>query len=367
MTTSSAAAVEYAGIGLRPAQPIASNPRTQSIFIYTLNPGQSQADSVRLINNTPNSHTVLLYAVDSVASSDGAFACAQAVDNKKDVGSWITLSQDKVILGPFSNQTVPFAITLPNQIDAGEHDGCVVMQDAAPSKEKTASGITLSFRSAVRVAVTVPGKLIVKLQLESVSQKSEDRNSYTITPSYSNGGNVSLDTSIEASFINALGHTSTHGGGQFPVLPHNSSRFNLVVKKPFWGGLYHRQIATTYKMLSSNGESQQQKKSLPVASAWVVIPPQQGGAVIEAFVLAIIAAAVTFVIVRRRKHRLLLLATQDYTVKKGDNLQGLAEKYNVSWKTLVKINHIRPPYVLMVGERIKVPRQPEQHSTEATK
>lgn len=367
MATSSAAAVEYAGIGLRPAQPIANNPRSQSIFVYTLKPGQSQADSVRLINNTSDSHTVQLYTVDSVASSDGAFACAQAVENKKDVGSWITLSQDKVILGPFSNQTVPFTITLPNQTDAGEHDGCVVMQDAAPSKEKTAAGITLSFRSAVRVAVTVPGKLVVKLQLDSVSQKSADQNSYTVTPSYTNGGNVSLDTSIEASFINVLGHTSAHGGGQFPVLPHTTSRFNLVVKKPFWGGLYRRQVATTYKMLSSNGESQQEKKALPTTSAWVVIPPQTGAAFIEVLVLAIIATAVIFFVIRRRKHRLLLLASQEYTVKKGDNLQSLAKKYNISWKTLVKINHLRPPYVLTVGERIKVPSSQEQHSTEANK
>src|SRR5215472_6786570 len=82
-----ASAVEYGGVGGRPAYPRADNARTQSIFIHQLQPGQQVSDGVRVYNNTNKKRTITIQAVDSVLASDGAFACAQQADPRVDVGS----------------------------------------------------------------------------------------------------------------------------------------------------------------------------------------------------------------------------------------------------------------------------------------
>lgn len=49
-----------------------------------------------------------------------------------------------------------------------------------------------------------------------------------------------------------------------------------------------------------------------------------------------------------------------YTVQPGDNLQRIAESYNVSWQLLAKINGIRDPQNLRPGQPLKVVRGPFQ-------
>lgn len=46
---------------------------------------------------------------------------------------------------------------------------------------------------------------------------------------------------------------------------------------------------------------------------------------------------------------------QIYEVKKGDTLFNLSQKYEVSWQTLAEINRLEEPYILRVGQKLKVP------------
>lgn len=62
-------AIEYGGFGGRPAYPRADNPRTESIFVHTLEPGAVQKEGITVINNSSESKTVLIYAADSTPST----------------------------------------------------------------------------------------------------------------------------------------------------------------------------------------------------------------------------------------------------------------------------------------------------------
>lgn len=46
-----------------------------------------------------------------------------------------------------------------------------------------------------------------------------------------------------------------------------------------------------------------------------------------------------------------------YDVKRGDTLFNLAQRYNISWQTLAELNGLKEPYLLKVGQKIKVPGQ----------
>jgi hypothetical protein len=49
---------------------------------------------------------------------------------------------------------------------------------------------------------------------------------------------------------------------------------------------------------------------------------------------------------------------QMYSVKKGDTLFNLSQRFNVSWQTLADLNGLQEPYVLKIGQQIKIPQSP---------
>lgn len=53
--------------------------------------------------------------------------------------------------------------------------------------------------------------------------------------------------------------------------------------------------------------------------------------------------------------KLKMRAIGQYKVKKGDTLYSLSRKYHVDMPQLVRINGLRKPYLLAIGQRIKVP------------
>jgi hypothetical protein len=351
-------AIDANGIGALPANPSPSNPRTKSIFVYDLSPGDNATDGIKVINNTTTKKTISVYPVDSVPSSDGAFACAQAADPIKSVGNWIKLAQSSVTLDAFGSQVIPFTVTVPSKVDVGEHDGCIVIQEDKATTQPAKGGVTLSFRSALRVAVTVPGKLVADLHLQRVSQQAGRNNNYIVTPVYKNTGNISLDTTINAKFVGLF--SGTHAaGGKFPILRDSTGTFNFEVKKPFWGGIYKRVVTTSYKPLSSDIKGAPAPKSLPNDESVVLLSPQSAGLVIELAIVAVVAGAVGFFLSRRRTHQMILSNNSTYTIKKGDNIQDIAGRYEMKWKQLARVNGLRAPYTLEKGQKLHVPAKPK--------
>ena len=44
-----------------------------------------------------------------------------------------------------------------------------------------------------------------------------------------------------------------------------------------------------------------------------------------------------------------------YEIKKGDTLFNLSQRHGISWQTLAEINSLKEPYILKIGQKIKVP------------
>jgi LysM repeat protein len=42
-------------------------------------------------------------------------------------------------------------------------------------------------------------------------------------------------------------------------------------------------------------------------------------------------------------------------VEKGDTLQGVAKDFDASWKTIAKLNKLKAPYHIEVGQKLKIP------------
>jgi len=356
----SAMAVEYGGVGAKPANPRSDNPRSSSIFIYELKPGQTYNDGVEVFNSTEQDRTIELTAVDSILASDGAFSCAQNAESKVDVGKWITLKSNSVSVPAGKSKVVDFTVSVPKDADVGEHSGCVTVQDSKKQSSSESGGVVLTFRSAIRVAVTIPGKIVKAVSVKDVSlqQNKDDVNLYTIQPAVINTGNVSLDTALNVKLISLIGATVESKNATYPILPKSTARWSFDVNKPFWGGLYRAEVTANYNGNTSETlgvDTGSNKITSSKSSGYVFVSPSPIAAIVE---LALLVAVIILsaLLVRKLHHkRKVQKQWVNHTVQEGDSLQKLAKHYNVSWKKIATANKIRAPYHLESGTKIKVP------------
>lgn len=345
-------------IGGKPAYPDPENERTKSIFIKTLSPGASAGDGVKVVNTTDAAKTIRVYATDSVPSSGGAFACAQAADDPKSVGKWVTLSQQAVTVPSGSATTVKFTVTTPTSVEPGEHNGCIVLQE---DKDRDfQGGVGLNFRTAIRLAVLIPGDIIKQLTPQALDVTTTSKK-VVVTPTVKNTGNVSLDTNINISLTTLFGSTVAAQTYTYPIFPDQASSWNFDLDLPFWGGFYKASYSLSYDE-SDNYLGQTidaHIKRIDGLSRWVFLPPSAPALLLllVGFVgtgTVTVLLVRTFIMRRERKRHWIRRA-----VRPNEQLHDIAKAYNVSWQLLARVNKLKPPYPLTTGQVIKVP--PARH------
>jgi hypothetical protein len=351
----SANAIESGGIGAIPANPQANNPRTKSIFVYEAKPNSVKTDAVKVINNSNTQKTIKVYAVDSQHSSDGAFACAQAVEAKKDVGSWVQLDKNEITLDAGKTEEIPFTVTVPANAETGEHNGCIAIEDVRAPKQQMENGIVLSFRSALRVAVTFPGKIEANLDFTNLIV-NQQKDKIVVSPILKNAGNVSVDATIKISLNTLLNHKKAESEGTFVVLNKDESRFNIELSRPFWGGWYKLKSEATYAPLQQNPSGNAPKSATNSKSQTLFIAPHPTALLIYAILLVVLVASISYIVWRQRQLTNLRQDTVEYKVRAGDDIQVLAEKLAIDWRKLAKLNNLKAPYSLQVGQVIRVPQ-----------
>ena len=346
VNTVDVAAIGYGGVGGRPAFPDENIPRSKSIFIHTLEPGASTTDAVEVVNTSDKTVTVKVYTADSTPSTDGGFACRQFGEDKV-IASWIELESEKVILPPKENKIIPFTIKLPASADVGEHNACILMQ-AEKNKGSGGAGISLSVRTGIRVAITVPGELIREIEIVDLIIERRGDDTWVFSPVVSNSGNVTVDTTM------TLNTRSIFGGGHqkfetvFPVLRDDNARWNFEVNPFFWGGWYLVSLDVHYE--STAGE----KINLTGPTIRFFAPPQPIALVIYSFILFVLILIGLTIVFFRRRAKWIKNEWVVGTVKSGDTLESLSKRHGVSWKLITKVNNIKPPYDI-TGLKVKLP------------
>jgi nucleoid-associated protein YgaU len=354
--TSSVSAIEGGGIGGVPANPREDNARSKSIFVYKLDRGESIDDAVQVINNTPGPKTLQIYAVDAQVASGGAFACAQKVEKPIAAGSWIDISEDEITLAPGSKKNVSFKVTVPNNAVPGEQNGCIVIQDANSEPVDQGNGIKLSFRSAIRVAVTVPGEISKDLDFTGFDITELDNDKIRLTAALRNNGNVSLDTNVRTNIKTFFGSLVRSAGGEFPVLAESEAQFNFEVDQVFWGGWYKAQATAEYNSSTDQSIGEGSSDTTIYSEEKIIfIAPKPQALLIETAAFLIIVGGAAYYIYRQRQYKNLRAKSKNYTVKKSDSLNAVAKHHDVSWKLIAKINGLKAPYHIKPGDKLKIP------------
>lgn len=411
----SAQAIVYGGVGGRPANIDPSNPRTSDVFIHTIEPGQSKNDAINVINNSAEKKTLMIYAADFSASSDGGYACSGLFDVQKDLGHWISfqplsppadhsslppaedsdhdgltnqqeqqLSTNPTLadtdgdggtdaqeidrqLNPLqpvlielaagATRILPFTINVPPTADVGEHDGCIFVQEKKSSSVE--QGISLSVRSGVRVMITVPGAITHRLNVVSFTTQPRAGGGIILHPAIKNSGNASVEADVRIITRNIFGRVVKQHGGKYTITRGNTSKWNFELGPQFWGGWYHSTISVGYDRdpQAQPGQPIRQLATLlgpalnfwlrPTAMAWMIY----GAGLVVLCILLLLAW------VAQQRRSSIKRHWISYQVKKGETLQSLAKRWNVSWQLLAKANRLRPPYELLARQTLKAPPQ----------
>ena len=361
-------AIEYNGFGGKPAFPREDNPRTESIFVHTAKPGEIIEEGVRVINNTDETKTFVVYAADYTRSTDGGFACRQYSQDKVGVGNWITLDTEEVTLDPMSEETVPFYINAPDDAEVGEHNGCILIQEKkAPSES---AGISISVRTGLRVAITIPGEIFRRLSLSSISIARKGLDRLTLSLNVKNTGNVSIDTDIRVKVTNLLKKEIITFGGKYPIFRDDEATYNYDLKSPTFGAIYKAKGVVTYDGnagTSIGSVNYSNPITIETRPVWfLVLPTLKGIAIIFVSVLLIIFLLIKILIKKKRKKWIMKNWVQ-YKAKKSDDINSLAEKFDVNWKILAKVNKLKAPYIIKSGDILKVPQKKARSSKKGSK
>ncbi len=358
--------------GMRPAFPRSENPRTESIFIQTINPGDTVEEGVKIISSANETKNLLLYANDSQKSSGGGFACRQLSDIPLDVGAWISfdlskLESDKekirfgkikntieIEIPPANEVIIPFQIKPPANASVGEHNGCILLQEIKDKSEN--AGVSLSLRSGIRVAVNIPGEIRKELSLNIFKIEKRNGKIY-LMPSIKNTGNVSVDTDVRVDVKYFFGKKHKTFGGEFPVLRDEIYDFNFELKKPFWGLLYSAKATFSYDAGISGMlgvASSDNKTELKSNTVWFFSFPTMLALAVE--ILIILFLVFLFAIWRLRKKKKKWIKTwEPYTIKNGETLASLSKKFRLHWELIAEVNKIPAPFILKDGDIIKMP------------
>lgn len=372
------------GVGGRPANPDPDNPRTQSIFIYTLQPGESKSDQLYLSNGGDTDETVELYAVDGTVSNTGAYTCKQEVEPRTDIGSAIKLSQNEVIVPANGNMLVDFTLTMPEKADVGEHDGCIVIQKKNDEGQATGS-IRVHTRTAVRVAVLIPGDIHREVTISNFNATSRYKKGDTmqtglqVSLDLNNKGNVSADVAVNVHLKDIFGNEVRTPGsssqkaffsGQYPVIADSTFTVNYDTEfQPFFGGWYKVQAdiaynkqAGTFGVDTSGDIVRDESKEITVfywPSVWFLL--------ILALLVIATGSFIAWKVLQKRqlpkreyhapKHAADKMLWGPYEVQDGDTLKKLAEKTGVEPGKIAVMNKLRAPYRLKPGQTIYIPKK----------
>ena len=356
------------GIGGRPALPREDEPRSESIFIHSIKKGETVSDKLLVSNNTDSSQTVLIYAVDAIPSNTGAFTCKQRAEDVTDAGGWIKLARQEVMLKSGTSDIVSFTITAPKSADVGEHNACLVLESKGDTGE-ISGNLRIRTRSAIRVALTIPGKLHREVTIDSFGVTQDNsRQNYDIV--LKNVGNVSADTDVNVRLKSLFGETVYANGGQYPVLAGNTLELSFANdKSPFFGGWFTASASVAYdKNASRWGTSTPSHLVTVYAPDRVVfIMPQPLALIIMVLVVVGVAWVLWYFITKENRRQRLLDSWRVHKVKEGETLESLADQTHGNWKQIAKINQIKAPYVLKPGQIVYIPKVRSQKASHTSR
>jgi hypothetical protein len=127
-------------------------------FDYSLNPGDTVSDVIKVYNETSLSTTLYPIAVNFTSGEDENGVPSFYPQGQNDDGSalaqWISYSKDPITLEPGQRGNISFSITVPSNGQPGGHYGGIILSSAPPEEQAGTIGVGSQLASIMLLRVS---------------------------------------------------------------------------------------------------------------------------------------------------------------------------------------------------------------------
>lgn len=136
---------------------------------YQVDPGTVIEDTVIVYNLGNVALDLSVYPTDAFNNDDGEFDLLAGDEVPVDVGSWVTLAQESIVLPPGKQATIPITITVPVDATPGDHVGAIVASNVTVSDNGDGQVVNVDRRTGTRMYIQVGGPLIRELAVTDLT------------------------------------------------------------------------------------------------------------------------------------------------------------------------------------------------------
>jgi hypothetical protein len=156
--------------GIKPSHATLKLPLdTRSRLEYLASAGAAQPDYVAISNDTYQPLALSIYASDGFNTASEGFDLLPASKKPVDVGSWITLKSNNIVVKARSSLVVPFTVRVPQRVTPGDHVGGIVASLRTTEVDKKGDRVAIDHRVGVRVYLRVQGAISPRLTVTNLN------------------------------------------------------------------------------------------------------------------------------------------------------------------------------------------------------
>ncbi|MCC6643575.1 DUF916 domain-containing protein [Candidatus Peregrinibacteria bacterium] len=319
----------------------------ESNFNLVLTPGSHHDDKITLVNNTEASIIYDIQAVDSERNNQNAVVFKSTNAENPNLGKWVQFKQESFEVPAKGNLTIPFSIDVPSTAFPGTYYGGISIQKRVSSVVINASqSVKVNTRNVMKLTVSVPGDVKKDYQIGNFTF---EKNQFHFD--FQNQGNVLMTVTGDLAITgNGLGG-SIKPIKMLPlrVLPGDSLQHHIDLANPPLLGSYKASFSGKVYYFDGVENKELEISNFNLETNFMIVNYQLLTIVGLILILIIIVAILRTVI--RKKY---LKESIEYIVVEGDDINSIAQKYNMHWEKLASLNHLHPPYTLTKGQKILV-------------
>lgn len=158
---------------VRPAAD-ASTTAEGGYFVLDATPGAVVTQALEVRNDSDKAIQLRLAAVDAVTGPLGGASFGLTDDTATRTGSWVRLDQTSVSLQPDASARLPFTVTVPPDVESGQHLAGISVAAVEPASVTTGTTagagatIDIRMRRLLAVQVNLPGATAPELAVRGV-------------------------------------------------------------------------------------------------------------------------------------------------------------------------------------------------------
>lgn len=326
-------------------------------LIFTLNPGESFAGEVTIENRSDNNLEVLVYATDGTKTNSGTFTAKSNTENQSNIGEWMKTPEEIIPLEAREKKQIPFEISIPSSITPGGYAGGISIEklNEDTGARSAGAGAVTSTRVLLPVFIEIPGEKIREYNWGQFFHTFKKNDTFNFQ--FSNTGNTVLKVNGDILIKDRLSSQEyTVPLNDITLLQGDEIKSTASWKNPpFWGFFEATANIELYELdVQTSDFSSFDKQSRTITFS--ILPWQ-----VQFGIPAIIVLIILFFVERKVRFTRLKKKSSEYTVKQGESLNSIAENYHVGWKTIARLNNIKPPYNVEAGQKILLPLQKKKN------